>query len=92
MGLADSTRRKTDGSIQDAKAILLQTEPRFPKDWQFPFNLACYSSQLGELEGAKMWLKRAMAIDAKTVKPKAIDDEDLKPLWDSMSETLWTRE
>ena len=38
------------------------------------------------------WLKKAIAIDEETVKLEAIDDEDLKPLWDSMSGTLWRKE
>lgn len=32
-----------------------------------------------------------MTIDEHTVKRAAIDDPDLKPLWDSMSGTLWER-
>jgi hypothetical protein len=32
-----------------------------------------------------------MAIDERTVQRMAIDDPDLKPLWDSMSGTLWKR-
>ena len=30
-----------------------------------------------------------MAIDEHTVKRTAVDDPDLKPLWDSMSGKLW---
>jgi hypothetical protein len=32
-----------------------------------------------------------MAIDEHAVKRVALDDPDLKPLWDSMSGTLWKR-
>jgi hypothetical protein len=32
-----------------------------------------------------------MAIEEQTVKRVAIDDPDLKPLWDSMSTTIWKR-
>jgi len=32
-----------------------------------------------------------MAIDERAVNRAAIDDPDLKPLWDSMSSTLWKR-
>jgi hypothetical protein len=31
----------------------------------------------------------AMNIDENTVKRAAIDDTDLKPLWDSMGGTAW---
>jgi hypothetical protein len=30
-------------------------------------------------------------VDEHTVKRVALDDPDLKPLWDSMSGTLWKR-
>jgi hypothetical protein len=32
-----------------------------------------------------------MAIDAQTVRRAAIDDPDLKPLWDSVGGKLWKR-
>jgi hypothetical protein len=32
-----------------------------------------------------------MTIDEKTVQRVAIDDPDLKPLWDSVSNTVWKR-
>ena len=40
----------------------------------------------------KEWFKKAMAINEKAVQPAAIHDPDLKPLWDSMSGTIWKRE
>jgi tetratricopeptide (TPR) repeat protein len=88
---AYALRRKTGGGISQAKEILLEAEPRFPGEYQFPFNLACYCSQLHQFEEAEKWLKKAMAINEKEVKPLAIDDPDLKPLWDSMSGTLWKK-
>jgi hypothetical protein len=57
-----------------------------------PDNLAGCCSQLGRLEERKKWLKKAMVIDKHAVKREAIDDADLKPLWDSISGTLWTKE
>ena len=76
---------------QEAFDQLLPGEDRFPKVWTIPYNLACYCAQLGRLEEGKAWFKQAMAIDEHTVKELAIDDSDLKPLWDSMSGTLWKR-
>ena len=64
---------------------------RFPKVWTIPYNLACYCAQLGRLDECRDWVKRAMAIDAGTVRRAAIDDPDLKPLWDSMGGTVWKR-
>jgi tetratricopeptide (TPR) repeat protein len=90
--LAYATRRKTGGSIPEAKQILLGAEPKFPRHYLFPYNLACYSAQLGELEEAQTWLEKAIAIDNASVKKMAVEDADLKPLWKSMGRTFWEKE
>jgi hypothetical protein len=43
------------------------------------------------VDECQIWFKQAMAIDADTARRAAIDDPDLKPLWDSMSETVWKK-
>ena len=45
------------------------------------FNLACYASVTGRFGEAKERLRRAIQLD-KDVRGLALDDEDLKPLWD----------
>jgi hypothetical protein len=45
------------------------------------FNLACYASVTGRMEEAKKRLRGAIALN-KDIRELAIDDEDLKPLWD----------
>ena len=90
--LAYATRRKTDGSIPDAKQILMGAEPKFPKHYLFPYNLACYCSQLGEFEEAEQWLRKAAEIDKAAVKKTAREDTDLEPLWESMGGRLWEGE
>src|SRR5579859_141810 len=60
ISLAYATRRKTGGSISEAKTILLGAELKFPKHYLLPYNLACYCSQLGELAQAEQWLKKAV--------------------------------
>jgi tetratricopeptide (TPR) repeat protein len=77
---------------QEAFDQLLPAAKKFRKVWTIPYNLACYCCQLGRLEESQRWLKKAMAVDEHTVKQAAIDDPDLKPLWDSMSGTMWKRE
>ena len=77
---------------QEAFDKLLPAAEKFPKAWVIPYNLACYTAQLGRLEECQTWFKKAMAIDEHTVKREAIDDPDLTPLWDSMSGTMWKRE
>jgi tetratricopeptide (TPR) repeat protein len=76
---------------QEAHDFLLPAEDKFRKNWTIPYNLACYCAQLNRLEAAQIWFKKAMAINEHTVKREAIDDPDLKPLWDSMSGSLWKK-
>jgi len=92
IGLAYAMRRKSEGSIEQAEGILLEAHQKFPKEYLFPFNLACYCSQQNRFEEAQAWLKKAMALDEMVVKKLAMEDEDLKPLWDNMSGTMWKRE
>jgi tetratricopeptide (TPR) repeat protein len=73
---------------QEAFEQLLLVAERFTQVWTIPYNLACYCAQLGRLDDCQAWFKKAMAIDEQTVKRAGIDDPDLKPLWDSMSDTL----
>ena len=79
--LAYATRRAH--SIQAAKEILLNAESKFPKEAIIKYNLACHCCQLGEIEKAKDYLKNAFEIDS-TWRLQALDDEDLRPLWDSL--------
>jgi len=76
---------------QEAFDALSPAATVFLKVWTIPYNLACYCAQLGRLDECQTWFKKAMAIDEHTVKRKAVDDPDLKPLWDSMSGTMWKR-
>jgi len=78
---AFATRRAV--SIEVAKEILLSSVSRFPKEAVILFNLACYECQLDRLDIAKEYLKRIFEIDPSWRKA-ALDDEDLKPLWDAM--------
>jgi tetratricopeptide (TPR) repeat protein len=77
---------------QEAFDSLLPSAKKFPKTWIVPYNLACYAAQLNRLDECLEWFKKATAIDEQTVKRQAIDDPDLKPLWDSMGGTGWKRD
>jgi tetratricopeptide (TPR) repeat protein len=80
ISLAYATRRAY--SIDVAMEILLNAEGKFPGEGAIPYNLACYSCQLGEIEKAKRYLRKAFEINLNWRKA-ALEDEDLKPLWDS---------
>ena len=85
ISLAYATRRAY--SIDVALEILLEAEARFPREAAIPYNLACYYCQLGEMKTAKRYLKKAFEIDLSWRKA-ALDDEDLRPLWDSLQTTV----
>lgn len=92
INLAYATRRKEGGGVHEAKRILLVAAVKFPKDYLIPFKLACCFSQMREFEAAAEWFKKAMAIDKETVQKLAVEDPELKPLWGSMSGTIWKKE
>ena len=67
---------------QEARANLLQVISRFPADPIIPYNLACYECQLGDMDQARKWLEAAFRLgDRSRMKPMALEDPDLRPLW-----------
>src|SRR4030095_88246 len=84
---AYATRRAE--SIPAAKEILLNAETKFSKEAIIKYNLACYFCQMGEIETAKEYLKRTFEIDSNW-RSRALDDDDLKPLWDSLGRSFDT--
>jgi Flp pilus assembly protein TadD len=72
--------RRTE-SVEKAEAILLRAQTIHPKVAMIAFNLACYASVTGRMVEAKERLRHAIELD-KNIGELAIDDEDLKPLWD----------
>ena len=74
--------RRAD-SIEAARIILLSAVERQPEIAVFHYNLACYECQLGDVEVAKARLQHAFKLDSN-YRLLALDDEDLKPLWESL--------
>ena len=67
-----------------SKVVLDEAAKLFPGDSMIQYNLACYCAQLGQLDAAKEYLDKSYELgDAKQIKRMALDDEDLKPLWES---------
>ena len=81
ISLAYATRRAD--SIEAAKEVLLNAEPNFPKEAVIKYNLACYFCQSGDIQNAKKYLEKAFEIDLN-LRMAALEDEDLKLLWDSL--------
>ncbi|MCS1407729.1 MAG: hypothetical protein M2R45_00889 [Verrucomicrobia subdivision 3 bacterium] len=68
---------------------LLPAYSKFPKEGTVPYNLACYSCQLGNLEQAKGWLEKAAKISGhQAIRSLAINDQDLIPLRDKLKTWL----
>lgn len=84
--LSYATRRATGGSIQAAWDVLFPAAKKFPDIPLISYNLACYACQLGQLDLAREWLRKAFAGDAARFKVMALDDSDLKPLWKEIAE------
>ena len=77
-------RRANGGGIEKAKVVLDEAAKLFPGDSMIQYNLACYCAQLGQLDAAKEHLGKSYELgDAKQIKLMALDDEDLKPLWEA---------
>jgi Flp pilus assembly protein TadD len=79
INLAYSVRRSE--GVENAEAILLRAQAIHPKVAMIAFSLACYASVTGRMEEAKERLRHAIDLD-KDIRRLALDDEDLKPLWD----------
>jgi Flp pilus assembly protein TadD len=79
INLAYATRR-CEG-IENAEAILLRARKLHHDNAMIEFNLACYASVTGRFEEAKEHLEHAIGLNAE-LRRIAIDDEDLRPLWD----------
>jgi Flp pilus assembly protein TadD len=68
-----------------ARDNLLRVADQFKSSSTLCYNLACYECQLGRLEQARSWLRKAIASgDAYHIKQTAQLDADLKPLWDEI--------
>jgi len=79
--LAYAKRRAEN--IEVAHHILSDALVRFPEVATISFNLACYECQLGRNDEAMRRLNEAFALD-ENCREAALEDEDLKPIWDRL--------
>jgi predicted Zn-dependent protease len=75
-------------SVQVARPILLTAIQKHSDVWRLHYDLACCESQLGDFASAKEHITRAFVLN-EDCQTRAMDDPDLKPLWDSMQTRLW---
>jgi tetratricopeptide (TPR) repeat protein len=84
---AYALRRVPDGGVKQAWEALMPAARKFPKEPTVPYNLACYACQMRQLDEARLWIKRALAIGGREwIKAMALSDEDLQPLWAEIKE------
>jgi tetratricopeptide (TPR) repeat protein len=68
---------------REALDTLLPAAAKFPDNLTIAYNLACFACQLGLLAEANRWLKQAMKLaDSNQIQLVALEDPDLKPLWE----------
>jgi tetratricopeptide (TPR) repeat protein len=71
----------------EAYETLIPIATKYPKEWTVPYNLACYSCQLGRNDEAFDWLRQAIDIAGKKeIRIMALDDPDLEPMWAHIGE------
>jgi tetratricopeptide (TPR) repeat protein len=72
--------------MQAAADLLLSVVDRFPGEPIIPYNLACCLTQAGESDAAWKWLHAAFDADPEDqLKQLAVQDPDLIPLWEKLS-------
>ena len=71
------------GRTQEAWDGLLPMAPKFKRLYAVPYDLACYAAVLGNLDTARAWLDKALAVtnEPNKLKLHAHEDPDLKDLW-----------
>ena len=67
----------------EAKDMLLNAPASHRESAVFNYNLACYETQLGNIDEAKKLLVSCFQKD-KDFRGQALDDPDLEPLWESI--------
>jgi Flp pilus assembly protein TadD len=80
---------------REALDQLLPAVEHFPKELIIPYNLACYTCQLGDLAAARRWLDRALAFSENAQQKlhrlqSAVEDPDLQPLWPELKARIAT--
>ena len=82
---AYALRRAKRGGLQAAWDVLLPAAEKFPRDSIIAYNLSCYACQLGQLDQARQWLRRALKSARKEkIKFMALNDDDLAQLWEEI--------
>ncbi len=72
---------------REARCVLLPVADKCPDDYLIRYNLACYCCQLGERKESLQSLDKAIDLAGKKhIRLMALEDPDLEPLWNDISE------
>ena len=81
LSAADATRHVE--SVEAAMVILCNAADRQPSVAMFHYKLACLVAGKGDMSAAKLHIGRAFELN-KELRLQALDDEDLRAMWDSL--------
>ena len=71
----------------EAYDLLEPMRAKFPDAFELPYDLACYCAQTGRVDEARKWLGEAFRLGKKSstaIENMALDDQDLRPIWDDI--------
>jgi tetratricopeptide (TPR) repeat protein len=84
---AYALRRTTADGLKQAWDALLPAYDKFPKEPTIAYNLSCYACQMGQLDEARLWFRRALkAGNKEMIRKMALEDTDLEALWEEIRE------
>lgn len=85
---AYAARRAPGGGLRQAYDALLPAATLFPAVDTVAYNLACYTTQMGQLDDGWEWFLRSLQItqDPPRIKAMALADPDLAPLAERIRE------
>jgi Flp pilus assembly protein TadD len=72
---------------ESAREILVDAKKRFPNNPAIQYNLGCYAAQLGDLESARSYVRRAIELDP-SFQTRALEDPDLEPIRPSLKSEI----
>ncbi|HTI69128.1 MAG TPA: tetratricopeptide repeat protein [Candidatus Limnocylindria bacterium] len=75
------------GRSIEAYDLLEPLRTTFPDAFELPYDLACYCAQTERVDEARHWLSEAFRLGKKSaaaIEGMALDDQDLKPLWEDI--------
>lgn len=71
--------------MQSAREILIDAQKRFPNAPAIQYHLGCYAAQMGDLDSAQSYVRRAIELDP-SYRKRALEEPDLQPIQSSLKQ------